>query len=328
MLMTYRHHVMDDLEPYMCPLADCSDVKATFSRRSSLLQHIRRHIKVFHSAGESVWCPFCDVTNLLGPLERGGRPYIKHIGHHMEEIAFGVVSTAYENWSYDELGSDLNPLDFYTPVLTECVNNLQSSNYTGNGFSVPTNDSTHAPENFATPWTDLQYPQEDIQYEMNFWTGDMTATSPASSANSGLRDPYPIDYLSAGLAGLQSHGFSRRPNAPSGTSPKRVIRKHSKNTERTPGEKRVGRRKGPLRPEQRQQAQETRKLRACLRCRLLKKICDKGEPCGGCTPSHARLWQTPCTRIAIKDLGHFFENWKADYLHHAWLWSLASAICS
>jgi hypothetical protein len=33
----------------------------------------------------------------------------------------------------------------------------------------------------------------------------------------------------------------------------------------------VGRRKGPLRPEQRKQACEIRKLGACLRCRFLKK---------------------------------------------------------
>ena len=36
-------------------------------------------------------------------------------------------------------------------------------------------------------------------------------------------------------------------------------------------EKRVGRRKGPLRPDQRKQASEIRKLGACIRCRFLKK---------------------------------------------------------
>lgn len=36
-------------------------------------------------------------------------------------------------------------------------------------------------------------------------------------------------------------------------------------------EKRVGRRKGPLRPEQRKQACEIRKLGACIRCKFLKK---------------------------------------------------------
>jgi hypothetical protein len=36
-------------------------------------------------------------------------------------------------------------------------------------------------------------------------------------------------------------------------------------------EKRIGKRKGPLKPDQRKQASEIRKLRACLRCKFLKK---------------------------------------------------------
>jgi hypothetical protein len=48
----------------------------------------------------------------------------------------------------------------------------------------------------------------------------------------------------------------------------------------------------------------------------LKKTCDKGEPCAGCKPSHARLWQVPCTRIDIKDIGYFMKDWKADYERH------------
>ncbi|KAL9103108.1 MAG: hypothetical protein Q9163_001819 [Psora crenata] len=81
-------------------------------------------------------------------------------------------------------------------------------------------------------------------------------------------------------------------------------------------EKRVGRRKGPLRPDQRKQACEIRKLGACLRCKFLKKTCDKGEPCQGCLPSHARLWQVPCTRIDIKEIAYFMRDWKADYERH------------
>lgn len=78
----------------------------------------------------------------------------------------------------------------------------------------------------------------------------------------------------------------------------------------------MGRRRGPLLPEQRKQASEIRKLRACLRCKFLKKTCDKGEPCAGCQPSHARLWQVPCTRIDIKDISYFMKDWKADYERH------------
>ncbi|KAL8392298.1 hypothetical protein RB595_002479 [Gaeumannomyces hyphopodioides] len=97
---------------------------------------------------------------------------------------------------------------------------------------------------------------------------------------------------------------------------KAVTRRTSTGKEAGTGEKKVGRRKGPLRPDQRKQASEIRKLRACLRCKFLKKTCDKGEPCAGCKPSHARLWQVPCTRIDIKDVNYFMKDWKADYERH------------
>lgn len=97
---------------------------------------------------------------------------------------------------------------------------------------------------------------------------------------------------------------------------KAVIRRTSNGKKDGTGEKKVGRRRGPLLPEQRKQASEIRKLRACLRCKFLKKTCDKGEPCAGCQPSHARLWQVPCTRIDIKDIGFFMKDWKADYERH------------
>ncbi|KAF2690275.1 hypothetical protein K458DRAFT_383397 [Lentithecium fluviatile CBS 122367] len=112
---------------------------------------------------------------------------------------------------------------------------------------------------------------------------------------------------------------SRRRKSPLGTKAPKIIGKkapaHSTKKD-VQGEKRVGRRRGPLRPEQRAQAHEIRKLRACLRCKFLKKTCDKGDPCGGCQPSHARLWQVPCTRIDIKDINYFMKDWKADYERH------------
>lgn len=48
-------------------------------------------------------------------------------------------------------------------------------------------------------------------------------------------------------------------------------------------EKKVGRRKGPLKPEQRKQACEIRKLGACLRCRFLKKTVCFVPPSSCCT---------------------------------------------
>ncbi|KAI1608445.1 hypothetical protein EDD36DRAFT_388854 [Exophiala viscosa] len=134
---------------------------------------------------------------------------------------------------------------------------------------------------------------------------------PKSSAPS-IRSP-----SSQGSAGSPGRRASKK--SPIAAKSTDKVMKKSAQGGKGEGEKRVGRRKGPLRPEQRKQASEIRKLRACLRCKFLKKTCDKGEPCAGCQPSHARLWQVPCTRIDIKEIGYFLKDWKFDYERHVTL---------
>ena len=62
----------------------------------------------------------------------------------------------------------------------------------------------------------------------------------------------------------------RQSKKANGKAAKPTIRRHSQ-VPKVETEKRVGRRKGPLRPEQRKQASEIRKLGACIRCKFLKK---------------------------------------------------------
>lgn len=82
-------------------------------------------------------------------------------------------------------------------------------------------------------------------------------------------------------------------------------------------EKKIGKRKGALNPKQREQARAIRKLGACIRCKFLKKSCSPGDPCDGCQPSHARLWNVPCTRIQIQEISNIFlKDWAIDYQHH------------
>ncbi len=138
-----------------------------------------------------------------------------------------------------------------------------------------------------------------------------TATAAASFRSSGSSSTSPTS------SGPTSPPLRRRKSPLDGKTTKAVIKKVSQSAKKdATSEKKVGRRRGPLRPDQRQQAHEIRKLRACLRCKFLKKTCDKGEPCGGCRPSHARLWQVPCTRMDIKDIAYFMKDWKADYERH------------
>ncbi|EXJ73414.1 uncharacterized protein A1O5_03174 [Cladophialophora psammophila CBS 110553] len=151
-------------------------------------------------------------------------------------------------------------------------------------------------------------------------------SAPSMSVNpSALVRPIPIPSAKSSAPSIRSPGSQGSGSSP-GRKPSRKSPIAAKSTDKVmkksspggkaEGEKRVGRRKGPLRPEQRKQASEIRKLRACLRCKFLKKTCDKGEPCAGCQPSHARLWQVPCTRIDIKEIGYFLKDWKFDYERH------------
>ncbi|KIW00614.1 uncharacterized protein PV09_07811 [Verruconis gallopava] len=135
-----------------------------------------------------------------------------------------------------------------------------------------------------------------------------TVSSPSSSGQASSPD--------ASVAGSPKTKRRNSPISPAGVTQKTIVKKKPAPASKEKAEKKVGRRKGPLRPEQRQQAHEIRKLRACLRCKFLKKVCDKGDPCSGCKPSHARLWQVPCTRLAIQDIAYFLKGWNADYERH------------
>lgn len=151
-------------------------------------------------------------------------------------------------------------------------------------------------------------------------------SAPTMGVNpSALVRPIPIPPTKSSAPSIRSPGSQGSAGSPGRKASKKSpiaakstdkVMKKSAPGGKVEGEKRVGRRKGPLRPEQRKQASEIRKLRACLRCKFLKKTCDKGEPCAGCQPSHARLWQVPCTRIDIKEIGYFLKDWKFDYERH------------
>lgn len=161
-------------------------------------------------------------------------------------------------------------------------------------------------------------------YEHDFSSHSTASSSPLASPADGSRPSTSQAVQPSTISSNASSPVSppvRKRKTPTNVlakTTKSIIKKTTQTPARKDGapEKRVGKRKGPLRADQRQQAHEIRKLRACLRCKFLKKTCDKGNPCGGCRPSHARLWQVPCTRIDIKDIGFFMKDWKADYERH------------
>lgn len=73
-------------------------------------------------------------------------------------------------------------------------------------------------------------------------------------------------------------GRRQTKKCPTGKASKATIRRQSQVPKTENTEKRVGRRKGPLRPEQRKQASEIRKLGACIRCKFLKKTVRASNP--------------------------------------------------
>jgi len=104
-----RRHVVDDLRPYMCPLRDCPGDKETYNRRDVLSFHLV-YIHGF-DLSPTPPCPFCQCPDSpFLSLPGGIGYYVKHIARHMEEIAFGVVTRAYEDWSYDETSSEVTSL--------------------------------------------------------------------------------------------------------------------------------------------------------------------------------------------------------------------------
>jgi hypothetical protein len=224
--------------------------------------------------------------------------------HHSD-----VPPSAHSFSSYDEGVFPLHSpqsednLDFSTQQITQLPPSLT-------GVYMGSEHDSHSTHSHSSNHSPIQY----------------TVSPAAISEPLHINTPAPVA-LAPSVSTSPSSSGSSSPPARQKKSPvnKSSMDKVTKTIQKKPAhttkkdvvtEKKVGRRRGPLRPDQRQQAHEIRKLRACLRCKFLKKTCDKGDPCAGCQPSHARLWQVPCTRIDIKDIAYFMKDWKADYERH------------
>ena len=108
---------MNDLRPYACTAEDCSQPNQTYSTLKDYLRHEILSHEVPYSvdpiddfaklAGKSITCLFCGLLTTEG---RGQHSRGRHVGQHMEEIAFMVVPKAYEDWEfYSEASSGIQP---------------------------------------------------------------------------------------------------------------------------------------------------------------------------------------------------------------------------
>ena len=67
--------------------------------------------------------------------------------------------------------------------------------------------------------------------------------------------------------------------------------------------------RGAFAPERRSAVKEVRKKGACLRCRMLKKSCDSGDPCKECAKlENARMWKGQCLRTRLGKMFDIFGS--------------------
>ena len=74
----------------------------------------------------------------------------------------------------------------------------------------------------------------------------------------------------------------------------------------------------------RKEVQEVRKRGACMRCRMLKKPCSEGTPCGTCKKiDSARLWKGTCLRTKLADE---FTLYSTSYFHSSMAAQISGAM--
>ena len=121
-------------------------------------------------------------------------------------------------------------------------------------ISSPSTDSVGDPDYYG----DLSYYENERQSPPAVPTTTLVQTVPPTQSTTPPQAPTsPIS---------RKQPRKTAPAKSTKAAPRRVSQVPKNDTE-----KRIGRRKGPLRPEQRRQACEIRKLGACLRCKFLKK---------------------------------------------------------
>ncbi|KAH7312361.1 hypothetical protein B0I35DRAFT_452337 [Stachybotrys elegans] len=331
---------LDYMTPTTQAALQASLLESTFGAMPSLED--TTHAMHWGNAGMDNWQDFQSTLQMDGlprlPVDSVGSH--SPTGTHLEVLS--LPSSTGDSWAMVDWGHSLDQFSYaqtqnpaiFNPSQTLHLRTGSDSSDGANSLEFPGSFEEITPFHYSSPFS----PDSDGYVEngsnsnahRNCYSSDGHSHSHDTVSPTAAVAPMPIKSEPASRHSPGSGAGSTSPPATNSavrrnSGPRKSpIAKVKAVTRRIPNgkkdgtvvEKKVGRRKGPLLPEQRKQASEIRKLRACLRCKFLKKTCDKGEPCAGCQPSHARLWQVPCTRIDIKDIGYFMKDWKADYERH------------
>lgn len=121
-----RRHVLNDLRPYICTFQDCTIANESFASRAGFLDHemlvhgrfTLDRLVDFDSDG--IACLFCG--EVLSKAWSKRDEYARHVGRHMEEIAFAVVTKPYEEWDFysDSSGKSLKFEDVFLHPYDAC----------------------------------------------------------------------------------------------------------------------------------------------------------------------------------------------------------------
>jgi uncharacterized C2H2 Zn-finger protein len=138
-----RKHVFQDLKPYVCTFQECETphkayatrkgfathearrhrgahtyqcffCKSSFWKRSNAVKHLEKSHVIRRPIGgnglivvseknvEALHCPFCNKL-----IDAGRNYYAQHVGRHLEEISFAVITKPWRKWEfYEETASE------------------------------------------------------------------------------------------------------------------------------------------------------------------------------------------------------------------------------
>ena len=124
-----RRHVIRDLRPYICTSQECDRSTESFPSLSDYKCHMIRAHELPPSERstahayrrrreESTVCIFCGERTQfgIGDDDRG-----RHVARHMEEIAFTVVTKAYEKWEFysESSSTSSSPYERSKPIVSK-----------------------------------------------------------------------------------------------------------------------------------------------------------------------------------------------------------------
>ena len=173
----------------------------------------------------------------------------------------------------------------FNPSQTLHCRTLSDSSFSDiDNQRLPWGDYVEVPPHaIGSPSTDsagdreLLHEAPDFHDEMPIKHEKPTSPILSSSTTAPIKIKTPKSPQRSPIASRRTSPPGRRPPRKNSGKTTKAITKRQPPPVKVDTEKRIGRRRGPLRPEQRKQACEIRKLGACLRCKFLKKTVSKSK---------------------------------------------------